>query len=816
VFAKYPTVSGAASNASYSIRDGNGANTSKSVNQTTGGGTWASLGSFTFKRDGSGQQISLSDNANGAVLADAVKLVRNNTGETDNEKADFAYAYDPNANLTDITDNSPGTKIDAYTITYSAVNLVASIQEKLSGTVKHTTTFGYNANNHLTTRTHDDESATYQYDIRDLVSQITDKDSSSDPSPKVTNFTYTPRGQRDVQTKGNGNTVDADYFLDGLLQHQVEKKPNGAIVSEHTLTYDPNSNKTQDVAKKMNADNHAAFINTTTAWDYDPLDRIKQVTKTGDVTSTETYIHDPNNNVTSQTIKGATTTFTYDRNRLLTSATGGATASYNYDPFGRLDTVTSAGQVIERETYDGFDRIAEHQQKNPTGTLVSTKYTYDPLDRTATKTTDSGGPNEKTTDYSYLGLSDQVLDEDVAGSITKTYRYTPWGERLSQAKTNTDGSKEDSYYGYNDHTDVETLTDTSGDTKATYGYTAYGQTEDAETSGIDKPDTQDPTKEPYNPYRYEAKRFDPGSGTYDMGFRDYSPGLNQFLVRDAYNGALDDQNLTADPFTNNRYAFAGGNPVGGVELDGHTIDGGGACGYRISDPCNSGTKYQPEAFIDFGGMNLTTPHNRAVYKTGINLAKREIARGNFDFHITLDLSFPYNPNSAIPGSGPKGGTGYADIILRKRRNVYIWEIKPGTSQAGPALDSAQQQLDRYVRGLQRKLGQGFRVVPGDYLKPDETSGPGGVGTVKIWSRKWNGLRFYSWDKNRKSREQQEQEQEQEQENEATQPKPAPYNPCLVAALPCEHNPVPFAPWPGSPLAPKPGTICLPVPLEVCF
>jgi hypothetical protein len=36
-----------------------------------------------------------------------------------------------------------------------------------------------------------------------------------------------------------------------------------------------------------------------------------------------------------------------------------------------------------------------------------------------------------------------------------------------------------------------------------------------------------------------------------------------------YNGALADMNLGADPFTGNRYAFAGGNPTSFVELDGH-------------------------------------------------------------------------------------------------------------------------------------------------------------------------------------------------------------------------------------------------------
>jgi hypothetical protein len=36
-----------------------------------------------------------------------------------------------------------------------------------------------------------------------------------------------------------------------------------------------------------------------------------------------------------------------------------------------------------------------------------------------------------------------------------------------------------------------------------------------------------------------------------------------------YNGALADMSLGTDPFTSNRYAFTGGNPISRIELDGH-------------------------------------------------------------------------------------------------------------------------------------------------------------------------------------------------------------------------------------------------------
>jgi len=109
----------------------------------------------------------------------------------------------------------------------------------------------------------------------------------------------------------------------------------------------------------------------------------------------------------------------------------------------------------------------------------------------------------------------------------------------------------------------------TGDTRATYAYSAYGSDDLDGFTGVDLPNPGDPNAEPYNPYRYTGMRLDSSSGGYDMGFRDYSPGVNRFLSRDSYNGALDDLGLAASPWTGNRYALSGGNPISGIELDGH-------------------------------------------------------------------------------------------------------------------------------------------------------------------------------------------------------------------------------------------------------
>jgi RHS repeat-associated protein len=575
VFVKYPAVTGAATSAQFAVTHSAGT-TPKTVNQTQQAGTWVSLGSFAFTQ-GNTARVALSDNAaGGTVLADAVKLVRDNTGEADNESKHLDYVYDPNGNLTSIADTSPAAAVDGYQVSYTGLNQVDTVLEKAGTATRHTTSYTYDPNGNPDRRTHDVKPSTYTYTPRDLLDTVTNADSASDPNPKVTRFTYTPRGQRLQETKANANVVDSAYFLDGLLQHQLEHKPGGTLVSEHTLVYDPNGNRTSDTSRTMNADNHAQLLQRVETATYDPRDRLASLVKTdpttGGTVESESYVHDANDNVISQTVKGVPTSFTYDRNRLVSAVIGGSAASYNYDPFGRLDSVTATatGQILQRYSYDGFDRVAQLTKQNSSGSgTTTTRYTYDPLDRTSSKIDNAGQTGEKTTSFDYLGLSDDVVNETVSGQLQRSYQYSPWGERLSQTKHNAGGTTEDSFYGYNPHTDVETLTDASGDTRATYGYTAAGQNDDSSFTGVDKPDPQDPTKQPYNFYRFNAKRFDPASATYDMGFRDYDPGLNRFLTRDMYNGALADLDLATDPFTSNRYAFAGGNPITGIELDGH-------------------------------------------------------------------------------------------------------------------------------------------------------------------------------------------------------------------------------------------------------
>lgn len=365
VFVRYTEYSNRATNAPYTIAHNDGEDTLL-VDQTTGGGQWQSLGSFSFSAGGD-HEIGLSDDADGIVVADAVMLVRDTTGETDAEAKDITYGYDANGNMTTIGDDSSGAQVDAYEIAYTGLNQVETVDELNDAQVVNSTSFTYDPNGNPLSTAHDDAFAEYAYDMRDLVSEVTNADTPGDTDTKVTTYSYTARGQRAGEDKPNGNTVAYDYYLDGLLKHQLETKADGStVVSEHTVSWDANGNRTTDVSMTMDADDPGAYLDRTHTYSYDPRDRISEVVKTdtssGSTLTTESYVHDAASNVISQTVDGTTTSFNYDRNRLLTATTGGVAGSYNYDPFGRLDTVVSAGEVVESYAYDGFDRIARAHQ----------------------------------------------------------------------------------------------------------------------------------------------------------------------------------------------------------------------------------------------------------------------------------------------------------------------------------------------------------------------------------------------------------------------------------------------------------------------
>ncbi|MCG8916359.1 hypothetical protein L6E12_11215 [Actinokineospora sp. PR83] len=382
-----------------------------------------------------------------------------------------------------------------------------------------------------------------------------------------------------TETDNEAKTFPHAYDANANLLTLTDSSP-GAKVDAYAMTYN-GLNQLTKVEEKL-----ASVVKNTTQFTYDengapltrdhdrqdslfrydPRDMLDKVTntETGGTSKITTFTYTPRGRVSKETKpNGNTVDHTYNLDGSLASQiekkSGGILVAQHL-----LDYTANGNRACDAAKIQNADNATAYLD-----------HVYDPLDRTSAKTDKAGTPSAKTTDFAYLGLTDKVVTEEIAGQLQRTYQYDAFDRRLTQVKKDTDGAgpevAEDSTYGYNPHTDVKTPTKDNGDTRATYGYTAYGSDDGQDFTGIDKPDTQQPDKEPFNFYRYNGKRYDPASSSYDMGFRDYNPSINRFNTRDTYNGALDDINLGTDPFNGNCYAFTGGNPITEIEQDGQAF-----------------------------------------------------------------------------------------------------------------------------------------------------------------------------------------------------------------------------------------------------
>ncbi len=574
VYVWYPALANGTPNVKYNVVGGD----SVYIDQSKNGGTWVQLvnpqnnGEWALKA-GTGQNVVLTP-TEGPAVADAVRVVRDNSGDSQPLPHTASYTYDADGNRTDVNDTSPNAQFDHYPATFDQLGRPTQLLEKLGDTVKHTLTYSYDAASNLLTQNNDTDSNAYTYDTRNLLTKVVNKKYTGDPGT-TTQFTYTPTGQRESQTKGNGNKVAYTYNLGGSLASMAEKTATGTTVSSHLLTYDPNSNVTKDVTSLQNADDNGAFLNRDVDREYSPNNQVTKVTNSDGKTN-QAYEYDSAGNLTRQTIDGGDVFFNYDRGRIASSlgiADPPAIGGYQYDTLGRLIAVSNLAVLgtnlgaEQKYAYDGYDNITSQSSTTSNGQAKTDTYTYDSLNRAITTRTNIGNTSVGQETFDYLGTTGTVANEkwvyDAGGSGTKTYDYSPDGERLALRDSFLAApppKDQTSYYTYSPHQDVEALTNASGTTMATYGYTAYGANDASHTTGVDKENLSFA----YNSYRFNSARIAVSTGNLDMGFRTYNPNINQFLSRDTYNGADADAGLGGG-----RYGFAGGNPISNIEMTGH-------------------------------------------------------------------------------------------------------------------------------------------------------------------------------------------------------------------------------------------------------
>jgi RHS repeat-associated protein len=410
--------------------------------------------------------------------------------------------------------------------------------------------------------------------------------------------------------------------------------------------------------------------------------------------------------VTSQVVTGAGAgrrDYTYNQAGQLTARSVNSVSdqSYFYDAkSGDLRCVTDSGYPASvcdgdgsaqpglRDWYafDPLDRLKTFKSHRA-GKTADSSYVYDAFDRLSSDSqTHNGGP-ARTDAFTYLGASSQVSSETLSGGsfATKRYAYDVADNRIGA--TVTAGTTTDYTPGRNPHGDVSSLLDDSGAVAASYAYAPYGALDPSLSRGdVDQTNA-------LNPFQFNDKRLDTGSGAIDMGARRYSADDGRFLQQDYFQDANKDFSLSDDPSTAGRYAFAGANPVLYAEDDGHSSRRQAREGWNTYPSCQSSTRRQREACaLEFLNTRLH-----------LKLAKAAAFVGNWD----VESSYPRKPTckgvdnrcwqgGCPPNSwaNPSCGFGIAQWTFQSRKDDLV-QYSGGTKRAkglNPQLGFVQWEL----------------------------------------------------------------------------------------------------------------------------
>jgi len=369
-------------------------------------------------------------------------------------------------------------------------------------------------------------------------------------------------------------------------------------------------------------------VSGTANYSYDPRDRLVSTYDGHSTTTNYSYQApgqtsasaglDPHGNISLETYGSTTKQYQYTGDQLQSITTNGAQVKYFYDDAGRQwCTTTSAGSSSDCATaaattstgtattspststasvsanlltlnkYDYLDRLASARTYSGGAQTDSANYTYDALDRTTNEIEQHPNQAQRTTAFVYAGMSGQDIEEQISsssGNATKDFVYDAYGHLMAMINTPAGQAAQTYTYGSNVHSSISLLLDSSGNTRASYGYRPYGDPD----TGLTQGDTD--LKNMFNPFRYDAKRFDSGSQSLDTGARRFSSDAAHFMQPDRFFGALGNLGLSLDPLTQNRYGLAGGNPLSFIEWDGHlaVADGGGG-GAASPNPVSSTT-----------------------------------------------------------------------------------------------------------------------------------------------------------------------------------------------------------------------------------
>ena len=512
----------------------------------------------------------------------------------------WGYGYDQNRQLTSITDNqNPGP----YAMSYDRAGRQISYGEQWGTGNRDTVTTYDEAGNRLSQKTDGQISGssytggketTSTWDHRDQ-EDLTTVSLAGSPTQRWQR-SYYPSGQPASTTESQQTgiaqpvvrlTESWHYRNDGqaVLNNRVDA--NGQSVMEGgqatTYAYDADVNRTGD----ENGTYAYNAMGQLSSWVYPQYDTSGLRTSQ---TGSKQYVLDGQGNIQSEldSARGATgglpsTSYTYVGDRLVGTTERGTPFAENTVYDYSTESGANPSAITERGTkttysYDAYNRAigtipATRNASNQWVDGNKTTTTYDTFDRRTKQTT----PGQTDSTFSYSG-STQDLSAQVRGGQERRFDFSGDSEPLGMRDATTPSAEYKSF-GLSVDGSIQSLEGNAGTSGMDagksnryrydpYGAAVTGLAQSTTPSGSDLENELSPGAQG-NPLRFQGFQYDAALKTYDMHSRAYRPTVGRFQTADRYESSAKDFNLEADPVTQSRYAWAGGNPIGNVEYDGH-------------------------------------------------------------------------------------------------------------------------------------------------------------------------------------------------------------------------------------------------------
>ncbi len=324
----------------------------------------------------------------------------------------ITYSYDAGSRLASTLD----TALGGYNSrAYDDLDNLTSEQEQLGGSTSGYLSYTYDsASRRMSMAANGQPMIRYCYDGANRLCAIR-SDTCPTPNPCATTpaplVSIAPDsvGRRGTVTLPNNDTVTYNYDNASRVssrQYNVAGTPNGV-----TYTYDAAGNRVQLGSNWARTGLPATMSSAT----YDGADQLQ----TWNGSALPAGAFDANGNL----VNDGTNTYTWNARNQLVGVSGGVSASFLHDAFGRRIRKTLGTTATKVVFYDGLNPV---QELDASGNVTANLLTGLGIDEFFRRSTISGGT---TTNRSVLSdaLGSTLALTDDSGALQTQYRYEPFG-----------------------------------------------------------------------------------------------------------------------------------------------------------------------------------------------------------------------------------------------------------------------------------------------------------------------------------------------------------------------------------------------------